>query len=73
MIAGSTGVLPGRQRDAMAPLLRAAAGGHPWPSEIGSGRLGHWGGRRMAVSLVEPTLVVEVSADTAVERAAGGT
>ena len=41
---------------------------HPWPTEIGSGRLGHWGGGPTAVTRVEPTLVVEVSADTAVEQ-----
>jgi len=66
VVAGATTPLTRRQQDLVAAHLRASAGGHPWPDRIGSGRLGHWGGPPRPVTRVEATLVVEISADTAV-------
>lgn len=66
VVAGSTTPLTRRQQDLVAAHLRASVGGHPWPDRIGSGRLGHWGGPPRAVTRVDPVLVVEISADTAV-------
>lgn len=67
-IAGATTPLDRRQRAQVAALLRPAVGEHPWPSQIGSGRLGRWDGAPREVVLVEPLLVIEVSADTAREH-----
>jgi ATP-dependent DNA ligase len=68
VVAGGTGPLsPGQQRD-VARHLRAA-GDHPWPPELPAGRTGAFGrGRTLPVTLVEPTLVVEVHADSAFEH-----
>ena len=66
-IVGSTGALTPTQRRALREYLFTAAE-HPWPTEIPAGRLGHWGGDVQLVHLVEPTLVVEVSADKALDH-----
>jgi ATP-dependent DNA ligase len=68
IVAGSTSPLSARQRATIAPLLRAPGGPHPWPTEMPTGRLGHYGRDRITVKLVDPTLVVEVSADNAYEH-----
>ena len=68
IVAGSTSPLSPRQRTAVAPLLRPPAGMHPWPTEMPAGRLGHYGRDRITVQLVDPALVVEVSADNAYEH-----
>jgi ATP-dependent DNA ligase len=68
VIAGSTAPLSRRQADELRPLLAPPDGQHPWPDEIGSGRLGHWGGPPKRVTLVEPTAVVEIAADSAVDQ-----
>lgn len=70
VVAGATTPLTRRQQDQVAGHLRRSAGGHPWPEWIGSGRLGHWGGPPRAVTRVDPVLVVEISADTAVTAGA---
>lgn len=70
MVAGSTTPLTRLQQHQVAAQLRPAPGGHPWPDRIGSGRLGHWGGPPRAVTRVDATLVVEISADTAVTAGA---
>jgi ATP-dependent DNA ligase len=67
-IVGSTGVLNQRQRRELREHLFTATGRHPWPREIPAGRIGHWGGGLQLVHLVEPTLVVEVSADRAFDH-----
>lgn len=66
-IVGSTGVLNRRQRQELREHLFTATE-HPWPAEIPAGRIGHWGGGMQVVHLVEPTLVVEVSADRAFDH-----
>jgi ATP-dependent DNA ligase len=70
LIAGSTTPLTPTQQRLVAAHLRPPVGPHSWPSELPSGRLGHFGTarRRLPVRLVDPTLVVEVHADTAFEH-----
>ena len=46
------------------PLRSAPAGRHPWPAQIGSG---YFGGGPVAITRVAPEVVVEVSADTALQ------
>jgi ATP-dependent DNA ligase len=67
-IAGGTSLLQPRERTALGSLLRPPAGTHPWPAELPAGRMGHFGGGRIAVTLVEPSLVVDISADSAFEH-----
>ncbi|ONI79064.1 hypothetical protein BWI15_00360 [Kribbella sp. ALI-6-A] len=47
-------------------MLRPARAGHPWPDEISSQR---WGGRdsKKPLTKVRPDVVVEVSADAAIQ------
>lgn len=70
VVAGGTGPLKPLQQRAVAALLEPPAGRHPWPSELPAGRTGIVGGgpRRLGVTLVDPTLVVEVEADQAYEH-----
>lgn len=68
IMAGSTATLNRRQCREVAEHLSPAAPGHAWPTVIGAGRLGQWGGKPQQVTLVEPTLIVEVSGDNAVEQ-----
>jgi len=67
VIIGGTSSLRPRQQRAVAELLELPKREHPWPSEISSTRLGPWGRDRRPITRVEPTLVVEVSADNAVD------
>jgi hypothetical protein len=54
------------RRSAGPPGRRAAGSDHPWPDRIGAGR---FGGGRLSVRLtrVDPTVVVEISADAALQ------
>lgn len=47
-----------------AALTKVPASDHPWPTEIGDG---HFGGGKVAITHVDPVLVVEVAADTALQ------
>jgi ATP-dependent DNA ligase len=67
-VVGGTGELSRRERDEIAHLLAEPRGDHPWPPELPTGRMGRFGGGKVAVQLVDPTLVVEVSADNAFEQ-----
>lgn len=69
LIAGGTAPLtPLQQRQLASFLQPAAQGQHPWPADLPIGRTGPFGGgQHLPVVLVRPTLVVEVSADTAFE------
>lgn len=62
-VAGSTGELTAAHRKELAGVLVAATSPHPWPTQLTFG----WGGSRdkVEVVLVEPTVTVEVLADTA--------
>jgi len=68
IVAGSTSPLSPRQRTTIVRLLRKPSGPHPWPTEMPTGRLGHYGRDRITVAFVDPTLVDEVSADSAYEH-----
>jgi ATP-dependent DNA ligase len=67
-VVGSTGELTRQQRSVTKPLLNPAPVTHPWPDDLSEGKLGHFGKQRILITKVEPTLVVEVSADSAFEH-----
>jgi ATP-dependent DNA ligase len=66
VVVGRTSPLNPQQSAELAAVLTPAAGGHPWPERIGTGR---FGGGKLSVALtrVEPVVVVEVSADAALQ------
>ena len=66
VVVGRTSPLDPRQAAELAAVLSPASGTHPWPERIGTGR---FGGGRLSVALtrVEPSVVVEVSADAALQ------
>jgi ATP-dependent DNA ligase len=66
VVVGRTSPLTPRQSADLAAALTPAGGDHPWPERIGTGR---FGGGRLSVVLtrVDPTVVVEVSADAALQ------
>ena len=64
-VVGRSTPLSSRQAAELAAVLTPIpAGQHPWPDEVGAG---HWGGGPVAITHVEPTVVVEVTADTALQ------
>ncbi|MDP5184765.1 ATP-dependent DNA ligase [Blastococcus sp. BMG 814] len=66
VVVGRSSPLSPVQSAELAAVLRPAGPDHPWPERIGTGR---FGGGRLAVPLtrVEPSAVVEVSADAALQ------
>ena len=66
VVVGRTSPLATAQAAELAAVLRPAGDDHPWPERIGTGR---FGGGRLSVPLtrVEPDVVVEVSADAALQ------
>jgi ATP-dependent DNA ligase len=66
VVVGRTSPLSPRQSAELAAVLTPATSDHPWPDRIGTGR---FGGGRLSVALtrVEPSTVVEVSADAALQ------
>jgi ATP-dependent DNA ligase len=66
VVVGRTSPLNAQQAAELAAVLRPAGASHPWPEQIGTGR---FGGGKLSVALtrVEPTVVVEVSADAALQ------
>ena len=66
VVVGRTSPLSPRQAEELAAVLTPAGPDHPWPDRIGTGR---FGGGRLSVPLtrIEPELVVEVSADAALQ------
>ncbi len=66
VVVGRTSPLTPAQADELAAVLRPAGEDHPWPDRIGTGR---FGGGRLSVPLtrVAPEVVVEVSADAALQ------
>jgi ATP-dependent DNA ligase len=66
VVVGRSSPLAPRQAAELAAVLGPAADDHPWPDRIGTGR---FGGGRLSVPLtrVDPSLVVEVSADAALQ------
>jgi ATP-dependent DNA ligase len=69
-IVGTTSAIKAREARALGALLHPATSEHPWPSELPSALMGGLAGQRppRPVTRVEPTLVVEVAVDTALER-----
>lgn len=66
VVVGRTSPLTPAQAAELAALLSPADADHPWPNRIGTGR---FGGGRLPVPLtrVRPEVVVEVSADAALQ------
>ncbi|MEV0287944.1 ATP-dependent DNA ligase [Kribbella sp. NPDC050820] len=66
VIVGRTVPLSWAQSEQLAAVLSPAGPDHPWPDEISSQR---WGGRdsKKPLTKVDPTVVVEVSADAATQ------
>jgi ATP-dependent DNA ligase len=66
VVVGRTSPLSPAQSAELAAVLTPADDDHPWPERIGTGR---FGGGRLSVALtrVRPDLVVEISADAALQ------
>ncbi len=66
VVVGRSSPLNPQQSAELAAALTPPSGAHPWPERIGTGR---FGGGRLSVALtrVEPAVVVEVSADAALQ------
>ena len=66
VIVGRTVSLHPRQAAELGKLLQPAKPGHPWPDQISSQR---WGGKdsKKPLTKVEPLVVAEVTADTALQ------
>jgi hypothetical protein len=64
-IVGRTVTLSRTQSDSLAAVLQTAVSEHPWPAQIGTGHFG--GSDKVAITRVEPLVVVEVSADTGLQ------
>ncbi len=66
VVVGRTSPLTAQQAAELAAVLTPAGDDHPWPERIGTGR---FGGGKLSVALtrVEPDVVVEVSADAALQ------
>jgi ATP-dependent DNA ligase len=66
VVVGRTSPLNPQQSAELAAVLTPAGPGHPWPERIGTGA---FGGGKLSVALtrVEPSVVVEVSADAALQ------
>jgi ATP-dependent DNA ligase len=66
VVVGRTSPLSPAQSAELAAVLQPAGRDHPWPDRIGTGR---FGGGRLSVPLtrVAPDVVVEVSADAALQ------
>ncbi|MCW2525280.1 MAG: ATP-dependent ligase [Pseudonocardiales bacterium] len=65
LIAGRSTELTSSQSTQLAEVLTAADTKHPWPEHIGAGVFG--ARRTLAITRVAPTVVIEVSADAAVQ------
>lgn len=65
IIAARSTALTLAQSAQLGDELTAAGDDHPWPSEISSGVFGST--RRVAIARADPTLVVEVAADSAMQ------
>ena len=65
MVGRSTTLTRAHSRALAAMLTTANVVGHPWPESIAATRFGGSGRDRIAVTRVEPTVIVEVAADAA--------
>ena len=64
IVGRSTALTSQQAKELAAALTEVSGSGHPWPAEIGGG---HFGGGKVAITHVDPVLVVEVAADTALQ------
>jgi len=65
LVAGSTTPLSPAQRLEIAAYLRPFTGAHPWPPNVPPHSAGQWNNhRRLPVTRVQPTLVVEIEIDS---------
>ena len=64
IVGRSTALTSQQAKELAAALTEVPESGHPWPTEIGGG---HFGGGKVAITHVDPVLVVEVAADTALQ------
>jgi ATP-dependent DNA ligase len=65
IIVGRTTALNRAQSDSLGKVLRSPSQPHPWPELIGSG---HFGGHdQVVITHVDPIVVAEVTADTALQ------
>jgi len=66
VIAGRSVPLTTAQSRSLAMVLTPAQTNHPWPDTVTSHRFGG-GGDRVVLTKVEPTVVAEVTADSALQ------
>lgn len=66
-VAGATHPLSSRESAELAAVL-VGADDHPWPAELSTRQLGRFSREPVAITRVEPTVIVEVEADTAFEH-----
>ncbi|MGK2874727.1 MAG: ATP-dependent DNA ligase [Nocardioides sp.] len=66
-VAGATHPLSARESAELAAVL-VGADDHPWPLELSTRQLGQFSREPVAITRVEPTVIVEVEADTAFEH-----
>ena len=64
IVLGRTTALSPAQAADLGALLQPPDEAHPWPTVMGAG---HFGGDPVAVTLARPEVVVEVSADPALQ------
>ena len=64
MVGRSTALTDRQAKELAAALTEVPESDHPWPAEIGGG---HFGGGKVAITHVDPVVVVEVAADTALQ------
>jgi len=64
MVGRSTALTDRLANELAAALTEVPESDHPWPVEIGGG---HFGGGKVAITHVDPVVVVEVAADTALQ------
>lgn len=67
-VAGRTSPLPAAVRREVGQALIAPVAAHPWPAVLPSSRFGQLPPRPVAYTPVEPLVVVEIDADTAMEQ-----
>ncbi|MCW2682584.1 MAG: ATP-dependent ligase [Blastococcus sp.] len=66
VVVGRTSPLNPRQSEELGAVLLPAGDDHPWPDRIGTGRFGG-GALSVPLTRVAPTVVVEISADAALQ------
>ena len=66
-VAGATHPLTAQQAAELGAVL-AGSDTHPWPGELDTRHLGRFSSKPVAITRVDPVLIVEVEADTAFEH-----